>query len=145
MADNGRNSLQTSQLPPGSIDQSQPPPLSSELPQVSAGHFEGWEIIDEQDCLHPSHNLASAKLRTRKEDDVVIFHYFLDPDYLKGAEGNPPVEEGAASSRRHSVADDVFFLVSKNELKESKQFDQIISPPKEPLQNLPQGPRLGVM
>ena len=75
----------------------------------------------------------------------MIFHYCLDPDYLKCADGYSPVEEGAASSGRHGVADDVFFLVSKNELKESKQFDQIINPPKEPLQNLSQGPRLGVM
>lgn len=145
MADHSRNSLQTSQLPPGSIDRSQPPPLPSKLPQESAGHLKGWEIIDEQNCLHSSHSLASAKLRTRKEDEVVIFYYLLDLDYLKYADRNPPVEGGAASSGRHSVADDVFFLVSKNELKESKQFDQIINPPKEPLQSLSQGPRLGVM
>ena len=111
------------------------PPLSHE----SADFFGGWQTIsgqrgfrDERDYLDPSHNLASKKLRARKEDDVVIFNYSLNPPCLSSADGNTPAEEGGPSSGHFSATDDIFFRVPKNELIESKQFVQIINSPQEP-------------
>jgi len=139
---------QTSEPPPESIDQpSRPPTLSQEL----TDYFDGWDTIgeqqdfyNEQDCLHPSQNLASQKLKNRGDDDVVIFGYTLNPDYLKGLDGNPPV--GGGPSLEHPTADnDIFFRVSKNELTTSKQFDKIFNTPEElPLQ-LSRESRLGIM
>ena len=124
----------------------QSPAPSQEL----ADRFAGWETIDEQrafcderDCLDPSYNLASKNLR-RNEDNVVIFDYSLDPDYLNHADGNTPVEEGDPSSG-HFSAHDIFFQVPKDELIGSKQFDQIINPTKEPLSIRSRGQRLGIM
>jgi len=130
---------------PASIHEfSQQSPLS----QGSGDYFDGWRTIgeqqdfyDEQDCLHPSLNLASEKLKTRKADDVVIFDYSLDPDYLSRVGGNPPVEEGGPLSESSGADHDRFFQVPKNELIGSEQFDQIIDLTKEP----PRGPRLGIM
>ena len=132
-----------------SADSTREPPEPA-LPRGSAGCLAGWQTIgeqrdfyDEQDCLDPtSHNLASDELKNRKEDDVVIFDYFLDPDYLTCASGNPnpPVEEGCPS-KQFSPDNGIFFQVSKNELIKSKQFDRIINSP--PLSE--GGPRLGVM
>ena len=132
----------------------QPSP-SSPPSQELADPLEGWKKLitreeqgfyDEQDCLHPSHNLASEELgENRKEDDVVIFGYSLDQDYLGRVDGNPPTGGDAASSRRFSVDDDIFFRVSRNKLIESKQFVQIINPPKEARQSLTQEQRLGIM
>jgi len=143
---------QTSGSALGSISQPSPPSSPS---QESADPFGGWKKLiireeqgfyDEQDCLHPSHNLTSKELKiNRKEDDIVIFDYSLDPDYLKHVDGNPPAGEDAASSRLFSADDDIFFRVSKNELMESKQFDQIINPSEEARQSSTQGQRLGVM
>jgi len=158
MADDGTGSTAllepqgTSQLASGSTNQSsQPPPLSPGLSRESADYFDGWRTIgeqqdfyDEQDCLHPSHNLASEKLKPRKEHDVVIFDYSLNPDYLNRADENP-FEEDGPSSGHFSADDDIFFQVSEKELIGSKQFDQIINPTKEPRLTLSQGPRLGIM
>ncbi|PUU79857.1 hypothetical protein B9Z19DRAFT_1124564 [Tuber borchii] len=125
-----------------------PSPLSPE----SAGHIGGWRTIgeqqdfyDEQDCLYPSHNLASEKLRTRKEDDVVIFDYSLDPDYLSRVGGNPLVEEDSPLSEGFDAEHDMFFQVPKNQLIRSEQFDQIINPTKEPQEIPPRGSRLGII
>jgi len=133
-------SPQTSGSAPGSIGHPSPP-----------DRVDGWNLIgeprgfyDEQDCLHPSHCLTSEKLNNRKKDDVVIFDYSLDPDYLKRADRNPPLE-GAASSAPFSADDDIFFQLPKDKLIESKQFDQMIGPPKTPRQSVSQGPRLGIM
>jgi len=127
-----------------------PPPHPVSLHE--SGSFDGWRTIgeqqdfyDEQDCLHPSHNLASEKLNNREEDDVVIFDYSLDPHYLTLVDGDSPVEEDGPSSGLFSASDDLFFLVPKDELIESKQFDQIINPTKEPRLMLSRGPRLGIM
>ena len=157
MADSDRNSTTppvsppTSELAPESINQSsQSSPLSPVPSQESTDYFEGWKIIgeqcpyNEQDYLHPSHNLASKRLKARGEDDIVIFDYFLGPGHLNREDGNP-FEEGGPSSGHFSADDDIFFQVSKNELIESKQFDQIISPTKEPRLTLSRGPRLGIM
>ena len=121
------------------------------LPQESDS-FNGWKIIgeqrsfyDEQDCLHPSRNLASEKLNSRREDDVVIFDYSLDPNYLTLVDGDSPVEEDSPSSGRFSASDDLFFLVPQDKLIESKQFDQIINPTNEHRLILSRGPRLGIM
>jgi len=102
-----------------------------------------WQTIggqqnfyDERDCLYPS-NLRSEKLGNRGENDVVIFDYSLDPDYLKRADGNPPGEEEATSSGHSSADNDIFFQVSKNGFLESEKFDRIINPAREP--------RLGIM
>jgi len=138
MADH-RNSAALSETPPvlapRSVDQSrQLSPQSPEPSQEPADHLDGWRTIgeqqpfyDEQDCLHPSHNLVSGKLKTRTDDHVVIFDYSLNPDYPGHADGGTPVGEGGDSS----ADDDMFFRVSKNELIESKQFDQIINPDEE--------------
>ncbi|PUU79843.1 hypothetical protein B9Z19DRAFT_1124532 [Tuber borchii] len=143
MADSGANPaaplepLQASEIGRGPISQ---PSLQSLPSQESADHVDGWEIIgeqqdfyDERDCLHPSYSLASGKLKNRKVDDVVIFGYSLDPDYLKNEDGNPPTES-ATSSRPFSADDDIFFRMPKNELKEPEQFDRLL-----------QGLRLGIM
>jgi len=154
MADLGANPaplpepLQTSELPPESIDR---PAQPSTLSQEPVDYFDGWdaigeqqELYNEQDCLYPSHNLASEKLKSRGDNDVVIFGYTLNPDYLKNVDGNPPV--GGGPSSRHSAADhDVFFRVPKNELTTSEPFEKIINTPTElPLQ-LSRESRLGIM
>ena len=131
---------------------SQSSPLPPAPSQELASRFAGWEIIGEQrdfyddrDCLDPSHHLASEKLQNRGEDDVLIFDYSLDPDYLSPAPGNPPGEEGSPSSRYFGVDDDIFFRVPKNKFIRSNQFDQIINPGRESLQILARGARLGIM
>jgi len=131
-------------------ESSQPPQQSPTPPQELADRFAGWETIDEQrafyderDCLDPSHNLSSKTLK-RNEDNVVIFDYSLDPDYPSRADGNTPAEEGGPSPG-HFSAEDIFFQVPKHELIESKQFDQIINPAKEPQLIRSRGPRLGIM
>ena len=134
---------------PGPSAQSSPlPPAPS---QELASRFAGWETIgeqrdfyDDQDCLDPSHHLASKKLQNRGEDDVVIFDYSLYPDYLNRA-GEDPFEEGGPSSGHFSADDDIFFQVPKNELIESRQFYQIINLTKEPLLISSRGLRLGIM
>jgi len=144
--------LQSSGLASGSIDQSsQQLPLPPGNPQELADYFDGWEIIgeqqdfyDEQDCLHPSHNLASRKLETRGEDDVVVFDYSLDPDYLGHADGDLD-EEGSPPAEKSSADVDIFFRVPKTELVGSKQFDHIINLAKEPQPVQSRGPRLGIM
>ena len=115
------------------------------------GYFDGWDTIgeqqdfyDEQDCLHPSHNLASEKLKSRKDDEVVIFDYSLIPDYLTVVDGNAQIEEGGPFLEYPTADDDLFFRVSKDELLGSEQFDQLINP-KEELARLSWGPRLGIM
>ena len=154
MANSGANSApppdppQTSQPPPRIIDQLSQP---STLPQEPTDYFDGWDTIgeqqdvyDEQDCLHPNHSLASEKLKRRGGDDVVIFGYSLNPEYLKSVDGNPPA--GESLSPRHPAADDdIFCQVSKNVLVTSKQFDQTINPTKELQLLLSRGSRLGIM
>ncbi|KAG0638286.1 hypothetical protein HOY80DRAFT_923041 [Tuber brumale] len=126
---------------PGSTHQSSLP--SSPLPALS------WETINEQkdfydvqDLVDPSPGLTSEKLKDRKEDDVVIFDYSLDPRYLRGG---PLVEEGCPSSTSSSADDDLFFQVSKNRLLESDQFDQIIRSINNPLLELSRGSRLVII
>ena len=156
MADD-RNSTALSETPPvlapRSVDQS--PQLSPQAPEPSQGpadHLDGWTTIgeqqlfyDEQDCLHPSHNLVSEKLKTRPDDHVVIFDYSLSPDYLGHTDGSTPLEEDGSSSGDSSADDDIFFQVSKNELMKSKQFGQIINPNEESQRVLSRGSRLGIM
>lgn len=141
---------QTSKPVPGSVNQSSQPSLLS--PVLSQDHLQGWEIIgeqqdfyNEQDCLRPHHNLASEKLKTRKEDDVVIFDYSLDPGYGRCVDGNPLVEVGGPLPGHSSADDSIFFRVSKEELIGSKQFNQTINPTKEPRLILSRGPRLAIM
>jgi len=151
MGDSGRHS--TPKLAPEYIGRSsQPSQLSPCLPLEQADQFDGWETIgehgesyDEGDCLDPSRSLASEKLKIRKDDDVVIFDYSLDPCYLTGVHGDPPVFEADSSLGLLGADDDIFFRVSKNELIESKQFEQIINPDEESPRVLSRGPRLGVM
>ena len=132
------------------LSQQSPLPLASS--QELASRFAGWETIDEQrdfyderDCLDPSHHLVSEKLKNRREDDVVIFDYSLNPDYLRPTRGNTPIEEGGPSSRHFGEDDDIFFRVSKNELIESNQFDQIINPGRESPLIPSRGVGLGIM
>ncbi|PUU79840.1 hypothetical protein B9Z19DRAFT_1124529 [Tuber borchii] len=106
-----------------------------------ANHGNSWETIgerqgfyDEQDCLYLNRNLASEKLSNRREDDVVIFYYSLDPDYLKRMDGNLPVDGGSPSPELFSAEDDIFFQMPKDMLLESEQFNQIINPTNEPQQ-----------
>lgn len=126
----------------GSIHElSQLSPLSPMLSLGSVDSFADWETIgeqgdfcDEQDFLNPSCSLASEKLKNRKEDDVVIFGYSLDPDYLSRPDRHPPVERGEASPGRFSGDDNRFLQVPKDRLVsiESEQFNQVINPTKEP-------------
>jgi len=137
--------------PLGSTHQpSKVPMLPPKLARGSHDHF-GWEAIgeqpdfyDERGCLHPSHNLVSEKLKNRREDDVVIFDYSLNPDYLKRVDRNA-FEGGGLSAGLFSEDDDIFFQVSKDRLKDSKQFDEIINHTRAlPLIQSPE-PRLGIM
>ncbi|PWW79092.1 hypothetical protein C7212DRAFT_355230 [Tuber magnatum] len=98
------------------------------------------EFYDERDCLHPGHNLTSEKLRGRGQNEVVIFEYLLNPGYLSRGDGDPEDEDGDSSSGAES---DVFFRVSKDELMESHQFDQVIDPTGKPIE--PVVPRLGII
>ncbi|PUU79845.1 hypothetical protein B9Z19DRAFT_1080732 [Tuber borchii] len=142
---------QASEPAPESVGQ---PSLPSPPSQEPADPLDGWKKLitreeqgfyDEQDCLHPSYNLASEELKDRKEDDAVIFNYSLDTDYLGRVDGNPPAGGDPTSAGRISPDDDIFFRVSKDELLGSKQFDQIINPLKEARQSLTQGQRLGII
>ncbi|KAG0128939.1 hypothetical protein HOY82DRAFT_621337, partial [Tuber indicum] len=136
--------------PPGALPITEPTPGSTHqslrsppLPAPS------WETINEredfydvQDLLDLSRGLTSERLKDRREDDVVIFDYSLDPSYLRGG---PPAEEGGPSSGSSSTDDDLLFRVSKNRLIESDQFDQIINSAEVPVSTLSRGSRLGVV
>ena len=130
---------------------SQLPRLPSAPSSISADLFAGWQTIhkqrnfyNEQDCLDPSHNLASEKLNDRNPDDVVIFDYSLAPGYLSGGDEYSRVKQGGPPPEQFGPDDDIFFRVPKNELIGSRQFNQIINPIEEP--RLPsRGQRLGVM
>ena len=147
------NPRSTPQPPVGPIHElSQLPPFFSAPLQEPADHFNDWQTIgeqrdfyDERDCLDPGHNLTSEKLRTRGRDDVVIFDYYLDPDYPTGESGNPAVRGSSPPSQHLGADDDIFFRVPKNELLESKQFNKIINPTKESRLTQSRGPRLGIM
>ncbi|PWW79097.1 hypothetical protein C7212DRAFT_153698 [Tuber magnatum] len=116
---------------PGSIGQSPQLPPTPPVPSVD------WEIIkhkgfyDEQDCLHPSRNLSSEKLKGRKEH-VVIFNYSLFPDFLSPEDGGGDGKGGGPSSGHSPSEDDKFVQVSHTGLIESKQFEQIINPTGKP-------------
>ncbi|PUU79595.1 hypothetical protein B9Z19DRAFT_1081323 [Tuber borchii] len=121
----------------------QPPTLAHE----SSDRFNSWKTIgeqqefyDEKDFLYPNCNLTSEELKNRKENDVVIFDYSLN-----GTDGNPEVEAGGPSSRRFSEEDDIFFLVPKDKLIGSKEFNQIINPRTEPQLIRSRGPRLAII
>ena len=140
-----RSTLQSSlgSTPRSSQALPQPPTPAHESPD----RFNSWETIgkhqefyDEKDFLYPSCNLTSEKLKNRKEDDVVIFDYSLN-----GTDGNPEVEGGGPSARCLSKEDDIFFLVPKDKLIGSKQFNQIINPTKEPQPIRLRGSRLAIM
>jgi len=127
---------------------SQPPALCQE----SQDPFGCWETIggkpdfcDARDCLDPSYNLASEKLEDRGTDDVVIFCYHLDPGYLSCVEGDAPTGGDCPSLARFSAGDDKFFRVSKKELIESKQLNQITDPGKESQPIHSWVPWLGIM
>jgi len=132
----------------GSIHQPPQTPLPlPTFPHESPDNFDDWETIHEQqdlynekDLLRPSCNLTSQKLSNRKEGDVVIFDYSLSR-----RDGNPPVEEEGPSSGHSSSHDDIFFQVPKDELIESRQFNQIINATKEPRFIQSRGPRLRIM
>ena len=67
-------------------------------------------------------------------------------DYsLSRRDGNPSVEEEGPSSGHSSSHDDIFFQVRKDELIESRQFNQIINATKEPRFIQSRGPRLRIM
>ncbi|PUU82954.1 hypothetical protein B9Z19DRAFT_1190015 [Tuber borchii] len=137
----------------GSVhEMSQLSPLLPLLSPKSEDGFADWETIgerrdfyDEQDFLNPSYSLASEKLKNRKEDDVVIFDYSIDPDYLSRLDGNPPVEGGGPSLGRFSGDTGRFFRAPKDRLVESKQFNQVINPTKDPRLAQSLGPRLGII
>ena len=142
----------TSELAPRSIKPlSQPSPLPPSPSKELADHFSGWQTIggqrgfyDERDCLDPSRSLVSEKLQNRKEDEVVIFDYSLDPDYLNPRDCDYPIEEDGPSLGNFSANDDIFFQVPKSSLMESRQVDQVINMT-ECLSMLSLGPRLRVM
>ncbi|PUU82957.1 hypothetical protein B9Z19DRAFT_1061389 [Tuber borchii] len=129
--------------------------LSPLLPQLSPGSEDGfadWETIgerrgfyDEQDFLNPSYSLASEKLKNRKEDDVVIFDYPIDPNYLSCLGGNPPVEGGGPSLGRVNGDTERFFRAPRDKLVESEQFNRVINSTKEPRLAQPKGLRLGII
>ena len=140
------------QIPGSALGSNEQLPQPSQPPQGSADNVDNWTIIgeqkgfyDEQDCLHPSRNLTSEKLSNRRKDDVVIFNYSLDPEYLKHVDGNLLVEEGSPSSERFSADDDIFSRVPKDQLIESEQFKQIINLTNEPREILAPGQRLHIM
>ncbi|PWW79093.1 hypothetical protein C7212DRAFT_360614 [Tuber magnatum] len=140
----------TLELSPAPVQQlSQESPSSPVPPRESAARFAGWETIGEQndfydlrDCLHPGYRLASDKLKSRKEDDVVIFDYSLDPGSRSRVDGNPLFEQGSPPSGHFRSDNDRFFRVSRAQLIGSKEFGQIT---KEPRLTLSRGPRLGVI
>ena len=118
--------LEPPQAPGSALGSTGQPPQQPPPSQGLADHVNRWEIIgeqqgfyDEQDCLQPSRNLASEKLSNRGEDDVVIFNYSLDPEYLKGVDGNLLVEEGGSSSEHFSAEDDIFLQMPKDNLIKS--------------------------
>ena len=144
--------LDPPQAPGSALGSAGQPSKQSPPSSGSADHVDHWKIIGEQqgfyveqDCLHPRSNLASKKLSSRKEDDVVIFNYSLDPDYLKHVDGNLLVEEGRPSSEQFSAEDDIFFQMPKDNLIESAQFNRIVNPTNEPQEILAEGQRLGIM
>lgn len=141
--------------PPHSVgsrhELSPPLQLSPVLSHEQAANCVGWEPIgeqprfyDEQDFLRPGSNLTSQKLRNRKADDVVGFDYPLDLDYLGDVGEYPPDEEGDLSPG-FSEDNDIFFRVSKDRLIDSKEFNQIINPTKEPRLRRSRMPQLGIM
>ncbi|KAG0638284.1 hypothetical protein HOY80DRAFT_1079318 [Tuber brumale] len=137
----GSDARHTTEPLPDFTPQLQQP--SPPLPPLS------WEVINEQkdfydvqDLVDPSPGLTNEKLKDRKEDDVVIFDYSLDPGYLRRG---LTAEEGGSSSRISSADDDLFLQVSKNRLMEPDQFDQIINSTREPLLTLPGGSRLVII
>ena len=76
----------------------------------------------------------------------MIFDYSLNPGYLHGAGGNPGFQEGGPSAGYSNADDDdIFFRVHKNELTESKQFDQVINPDEESPRMFSRASRLGIM
>jgi len=150
-------------LPPPPVPRSPSPPsvgsrhelspplqLSPVLSHEQAANCVSWEPIgeqprfyDEQDFLRPGSNLKSQKLKNRKADDVVGFDYPLDPDYLGYVGEYPPDEEDI--SQGFSEDNDIFFRVSKDRLIDSKEFNQIINPMKEPRLRRSRMPQLGIM
>ncbi|CUS12900.1 unnamed protein product [Tuber aestivum] len=117
-------------------------PATHQPPQPSAG----WKTIggqrecyDEGDCLNPSHSLVSEKLRERGEDDVVIFDYSLNPDYLSAR------DEDFGDADYEDSDYDVFFRVPKDGLMGSDQLEQIVDQAREPRPMPSQGPRLGII
>ncbi|KAG0641316.1 hypothetical protein HOY80DRAFT_1135348 [Tuber brumale] len=135
---------------PGFVHQlPQASPPSPALSRGSATGAAGWESIseqegfyDEQDFLCPGNRLASGNLKNRGEDDVVIFDYSIRPDYLCRVGGDTLIERGGPSSGHISAGDDLFFLVFKNMLIESKEFGQITEASRLMLSR---GPRLGII
>ncbi|CAZ79523.1 unnamed protein product [Tuber melanosporum] len=110
----------------------------------------GWEIIeeqrtfyDEQDCLHLGRSLTSDRLGDREENEVVIFEYSLDPDFLDPEDESSGDEEDESPSGDY----DVFYRVPKDRLVGSGQFDQIINPTRDPrpIISPPPGQRLGII
>ena len=119
----------------GSIHQSsQALPPSPARAEESPDHLHGWKTIggqqgfyDEEGFLYPSYNLTSEKLKDRKEDDVVIFNY-----YLSRTDGSPPAEGSGLSSGIFGENDDIFFQLPKDTLMGSRQFNQVTNPEIEP-------------
>ena len=91
-----------------------------------------------------SHNLVSDKLKTRREDDVVIFDYSLNPGYLKHFDRNLSKEDSQLEGL-FSEDDDIFFQVSKDRFIGSEQFNQIINLTRGPPLIQSGEPRLGIM
>ena len=140
------------QIPGSALGSTEQLSQPSQPPQGSANNVDDWGVLgeqqgfyDEQDCLHPSHSLASRKLRDKREDDVVIFNYSLDPYYLKRVDRNLLVEEGSSSSERFGADDDIFFRVPKDRFIESEQFNHIINLTNEPREILAPGQRLHIV
>ena len=126
-------------------ESSQPSQQSFPTFQTLPEYFTDWEIIneprefyDERDCLDPSHNFASETLSNRSKDDVAIFDYSLNPEYL----GH---EEDGASSPPFGADGDIFLRVSRDEFIKSERFDELINRPGRDRLLQSRGPRLGIM
>ena len=126
-------------------------PLVPELPEgqqpeESAAPPLGWQNIHEQrnfcdewDCLHPS-DLTNKELQNRG-NDIVVYDYSLDSDYLSRANGDHLAEGGSPSSARPGSGSDRFLRVPMNELTSQREFDRKIKPQLV----LSPEPRLGIM
>jgi len=139
------SSSPTTQQGPPQVPELPEEPQPSQQPEESAAPFR-WQTIDEQkdfcdewDCLHPS-DLTNEKLQN-SDNDIVVYDYSLDLDYLSRANGDHPSEGGSPSSVRPSSGSDRLLRVPTSELTSQREFDLRIKPQLV----LSPEPRLGIM